>query len=82
MGIKAALRAQDSVITVYRDHGWAYIISCSVIGECVCVCVCVCVESVIVTQKILEAEMTRQFFDLFIAPLLHHWRRTRGSITH
>ena len=26
----AALRPQDSVITAYRDHGWAYVLGCTV----------------------------------------------------
>lgn len=30
VGIKAALRPQDSVITAYRDHGWAYVMGCTV----------------------------------------------------
>lgn len=30
VGIKGALRPQDSVITAYRDHGWAYVMGCTV----------------------------------------------------
>ncbi|XP_064078425.1 probable pyruvate dehydrogenase E1 component subunit alpha, mitochondrial isoform X4 [Macrobrachium nipponense] len=32
VGIKAALRPVDSVITAYRDHGWAYVMGCSVLS--------------------------------------------------
>lgn len=33
VGIKGALRPQDSVITAYRDHGWAYVMGCTVTSQ-------------------------------------------------
>jgi pyruvate dehydrogenase E1 component alpha subunit len=32
VGIKAALRPQDSVITAYRAHGWTYMMGVSQLG--------------------------------------------------